>query len=488
MSKNIQVEISNCLGCTLSKCQSACPLNMPISEITNLLKKDKLIEAFKINYKYNPLGSICGLVCPKERRCESRCILNQKSKGVKFGLIENDIWQKIFILNLKENINLKDIIDTGKINELNIEKSFIEKSKIAIIGGGPAGIALSNFLSRYKIKSTIYEKENYLGGIMMYGIPNFRLEKELIKNTLDLILDNSYTQIKLNKKLVSQKSFLETNKISNKNITESLNKLSIENQSETQTEITIEDLFKQGYKYIVLSIGLGKSKKLELNSNTNKIITANEFLKSQTQGNINKDLISLNENIKNKKVIVIGGGNVAIDSARTAKKLGADVTIVYRRKLENMPANKEEIEEEFKENIEFIFETNIKNITEENNIKTTPMIKENKIEENKIEKTITEKTNIKATLIDKESNIKEINCDYIIEAIGSEIQNDYINKEIKIENGKILVDKNFETTYKNVFAIGDIISNENTIADAVKDAKDLSNYIINSLKKHKKIT
>ncbi len=400
---NIEEDLKRCINCKNASCAKACPLGVDIPRMIELAKNGDYDEAFNVEFNKNPFGLICGIVCPHEKQCEGACVLGIKGIPNTIGNIESYICQK-------EILEGKTIINLEKSNE----------PKVAIVGGGPSGIALAHFLSRDGIASTIFEKENYLGGILEYGIPDFRLDKSLVKKNIEYLL-NDYINVEYGKELVGT------------------------SQKENKNQITIDDLKDMGYEYIYLGIGLGKSKSLPIEGVEEEgVVLANDYLKGYSEGKLSSN---------DERVIIIGGGNVAIDSARTANKLSGKATIVYRKVKDRMPANKKEIEEAEQEGVKFVFESNLTNIKRVNN-----------------------------ELVTRVNDEYEIVCDKIILAIGSGLDKNSLDEKIELdENGFVKVNENYETSIKNVFAGGDIVYGNSTVASAIKTAKDVSIAIIKNI-------
>ena len=403
MEEIISNEIGRCLNCKNPKCVEGCPLNVNIPQMIAFLKQDKVEEAFRIDMDSNPFGLICGLICPHEKQCQGACIRGIKEKPVQIGKIENYICSQSLKNQIKADKNKKDTI-----------------TKVAIIGGGPSGLACAYTLSKFGIKSTIFEKEKFLGGILMYGIPNFRLDKSLVKENIKLLLND-------NIEIVYESEFVA------------------ERYKKKENQMSINDLKEKGYEYIFLSIGQGNSKSLNIDGiDTNGVIFATDFLKDY----FTNKLVDSDE-----EVLVVGGGNVAIDAVRTAKKLYKSATIVYRKVREKMPANNSEIDEAINEGVEFIFETNITKIS-------------------KNEKRLT------ATL----NGTKEIECDKIILAIGNDVDKNCFEDYFEFDdNNLIKVNENNMTNIKNVYAGGDLIQNKNTVAYAVSSGIKVANSIVKDI-------
>ena len=334
-------EAGRCLNCKVPKCVEGCPINNRIPEFIAQIKANKYDEAYKIIRSISPLGAICGRVCPHENQCQGNCVRGINSTPIEIGKLE------------------VAVCDWARENKIKIQHEIQENGiKIAVIGSGPSGIACAVDLRLLGYDVTIFEKENYLGGILMYGIPEYRLPKKIVTEVINDLIElgikiqlntilksKSYVCVNVNEEYCAIATKEESKELfdkqKNKIITYSERDKNIPNY------ITIDALLREGYRAIFLGIGAEISNILPIEGNDKiGVFGANEFLKMQ-------------RNCQNKKVIVIGGGNVAMDSARVAKKEGADVTIVYRKQKENMPANKDEIEAAEREGIKFIFATNV---------------------------------------------------------------------------------------------------------------------------------
>ena len=428
-----------CLNCKNKPCStSGCPLG---NDIPGFIKAENDKTAFEILCKTTVLPAICGRICPKSRYCQANCIRGINQTPVEIGKIE----QYIGDISIKNNYKIPQHID--------------EEKKVAVVGSGPAGLTCAAFLAMKGIKVTIYEKNKKLGGILQYGIPSFRLDKKIVDESIKKILD-----------------------------------LGIEAKTEKELgkDFTIEQLAKE-YDAVFVSIGASKPK---------KILEGENIL----SGNLLLDKMQKNEevpNFKDKKIIVYGGGNVAIDVSRTLKRLGADVCIVYRRNVEQMPAEINEIKEAQSEGIQIIEKTNIIEFKDEkaNCIKTKLVeIDEENGNANEPINTINEniKNNIEILLQQKNmkrnktrvENIEgsnfEIEANYIILATGSQADQELLNKQ-GIETDKkgfIKIDDHNRTSLKNVYAGGDVVGEEATVAYAARSGRETANYITQMLQKN----
>ena len=299
MKKKIYEQIKQkaeyCLNCKNPLCNKGCPLGNNIPKFISKIKEENYKEAYEILSKTTIMQPICGLICPHEKQCQGSCIRGIKGKPVQIGEMEAFIG----------NIALEN-----KWYKLDIQNK--TNKKVAIIGGGPAGISCGVFLAKKGYDITIYEKNDKLGGVLTYGIPEFRLNKEIVEKWIGQIL-NFGIKVKYNKKLGQNLGLAELEK---------------------------------EYDAIFISIGANHSVQLNLKGEVLEgVYGANELLE------YNK-----HPNYIGKIIAVIGGGNVALDSARTIKRLGAKkVYVIYRRAEKQMPAERKEIADAKNEGIEFYF-------------------------------------------------------------------------------------------------------------------------------------
>lgn len=408
-----------CLGCKVKPCQKGCPLSNDITSFIHELKEEKIEEAYKILSNTTVLGSICGRICPHEKQCQGSCIRGIKQYPVSIGELEAYVFDNAIDMKLSKNIQ--------KSNEL-------EGKNIAIIGSGPAGLTAGAFLARKSANIDIYEKREKLGGILRYGIPDFRLPKDVLEKTIKSILDLGI----------------------NYNINKELGK-----------DYTLEEL-KEKYDVIFLSFGANISTKMKIQG---------EELKGVYGGNQLLEYVN-HPDYNGKNVAVIGGGNVAMDSARTIKKLGAkNVYVIYRRAEEQMPAEKKEINDAKSEGIEFLFQNNIVKILSNDGINV------NKIECIKTELIQKEGETRKVPINIQGSNY-ELDMDCVVMAVGSKPDETLIESMglEKTKYGNIKVDENYMTSDKKVFAGGDLIGTKSTVAWASKSGREAAESIKKYLK------
>ena len=407
--KEIEEIRSYCLNCKNSQCRiKGCPLDNCIPEFIHEIDSKK---AYEILCNTTVLPAICGRICPHEKQCEGSCIRGIKGEPVSIGAMEAYIGD----LSIENNY------------ELSIEVDERAKDKrVAVIGSGPAGLTCAAFLARRGVKVTIYEKHDKLGGLLTHGIPDFRLPREVVEKTIEKILDLG-VETKLNQEL--------------------------------GRDFEIEDLAKK-YDAVFVAIGANIPAKMNVEG---------EGLEGVYGGNY---LLEYNKhpNYTGKKVAIIGGGNVAMDSARTIKKLGAsEVYVIYRRAEEQMPAEKKEIADAKKEGIEFLFQTNIVKILGKEKVEKLECIKTELVKkegENRL------------SAVNIEGTYFILDMDYVVMATGSKPENNIIEKFEKNEYGYIKIDENMQTSISKVFAGGDIVGQKATVAWAARSGRDAAEKIL----------
>ncbi len=308
-------EANRCLQCPTAPCVNGCPVEVPIPEFIKAIKENDIDSAIDIMKSKNNLPAICGRVCPQEEQCEKVCIMGIKNQPVAVGRLERFIGDQALDI-IEEKTNSKESTNLETNNDKNTN------DKIAVAGAGPAGLTAAADLAKEGFQVTLFEALHETGGVLRYGIPEFRLPKSIVDKEVEEI-----------KKLGVD---VQLNVIIGKTI-------------------TIDELFDEGYKAIFIGTGAGLPKFLNIpGKNLNGVYSANEFL---TRVNLMKGYKypEYDTPVKiGKKVAVIGGGNVAMDSARTALRLGAEeVSIVYRRSEDELPARNEEIEHAKEEGITF---------------------------------------------------------------------------------------------------------------------------------------
>jgi glutamate synthase (NADPH/NADH) small chain len=415
-------EASRCLKCKEPQCMAGCPVGINIPKFIHFIKKEKFDRAIEEIKKKNNLPGVCGRVCPQEQQCEKNCVL--KAKG-------------------QLNIGKLERFAADNEKKIVIQKISKKKGKVAIIGSGPAGLTAAADLALAGYKVVVFEALHKPGGVLSYGIPSFRLPKSVVIREVDYI---KKVGVKFMTNMVVGKS------------------------------ISLKEI-EQDFDAIFIAVGAGLPYFMRIEGeNLANVYSANEFL---TRVNLMKaykfpDYITPIK--KAKKTVVVGGGNVAIDAARVAKRLGAEVTVVYRRSLAEMPARIEEIKHAKEEGIKFLLLTNPVRILGEKAVDGVECIQMMLGEK--------DETGRRSPIPITGSEFI-IDCDQVIVAIGQGPNPLLIRKtDLELgERGTLFVDENNRTSNEKIFAGGDIISGEATvikaIADGKKAAKEIDNYLRN---------
>ncbi len=430
-------EARRCLQCKDPVCIKGCPVEVDIPAFIKLIKEGKQKEAQALIKEKNNLPGICGRVCPQEDQCEAVCILNKKKIPVNIGALER------YAADYGLVHSQEFIVHSKKLRTTNYEL----RTTIAVVGSGPAGLTCAADLAKMGYEVTLFESLHLPGGVLMYGIPEFRLPKKIVQNEVDYIKS-----------------------------------LGVDIKTDTLIGNTysLEDLCKEGFKAIFIGTGAGLPQFLGIpGENLGRVYSANEFL---TRVNLMKAYkfpdYATPINI-GKKIAVIGGGNVAFDCARVALRLGTQAVLVYRRTENEMPARKEEIRNATDEGIPF-------------KVLTQPVriIDDGKGFVGGLECIAMELGEPDASGRRRPAPLKDSNfvlgVDTVIVAIGQN-PNPLLPKvtpHLKTnKDGTIWVDKNFMSSIPGVFAGGDIISGADTVISAMgagkKAAVAIDRYIKN---------
>lgn len=416
---NIIKEKANyCLNCKSRPCSiKGCPLSNDIPEFIEEVKKENYSKAYEILCKTTVLQPICGRICPHKKQCQGSCVRGIKGEPVSIGDLEAFVGD----VAIKEDYKLKTLNDKK------------DKKSIAVVGAGPAGITCAAFLAKKGYKVTIYEKYNYLGGLLIHGIPEFRLSKDIVKKTLKKVIDLG---------------------------------IDIKYNMELGKNLNLPDL--EEYDAIFLSFGANVSSKMNVEGeNLDGVYGGNEILE-----------YNLHPSYKDKRVAVIGGGNVAVDCARTIKKLGAkEVKIIYRRAEEQMPAEEKEIKEAKEEKIEFLFQNNIVRIIGNKKVEKVELIKTELIQKEGEERKVP---------VNIEGSNYIVDVDYIIMALGSKPAKIVDNLELKLNKfGYIETNEEGRTSKPKIFAGGDLTGTKATVAWAARSGKNAAESIEKYLENEK---
>ncbi|MBQ3174813.1 MAG: NADPH-dependent glutamate synthase [Bacteroidales bacterium] len=424
------LEASRCLNCKKPSCMTACPVSVKIPFFIEKIVKGDFAEAARVISIDSSLPAICGRVCPQETQCEGSCVLGIKGEPVAIGKLE------------------RFVADWSRENGL----SFVEKDepngiKVAVVGSGPSGLACASDLAKMGYDVTIFESLHKAGGVLMYGIPEFRLPKDKVVAA----------EIE-NVKALGVK--IETNVIIGRTL-------------------SVDELFDQeGFKAVFIGLGAGLPKFMNIpGENLNGVLSANEFL---TRNNLMQAYKEESHTpiFVGRKVCVVGGGNVAMDAARTAMRLGADrVSIVYRRTENELPARREEIHHAKEEGIEFRFLVNPVEIAGDERGWVKGLVCE--------EMVLGEPdASGRCSVTPKEGSRVEIEADTVIMSLGTSPNPLVANTTEglkKNRRGGIEATEDGRTTREGIFAGGDAVTGAATVILAMgagrKAAKSIDEYI-----------
>lgn len=417
-------EVARCLQCKDKPCSKGCPVEIDIPAFIKLIKEGRPQEAIEKIKEKNFLPAVCGRVCPQEDQCEAVCVLNKKKVPINIGALE------------------RYAADFEKIAAGPKAASAAGKGvKVAVAGSGPAGLTCAAELAKMGYGVTLFESLHLPGGVLSYGIPEFRLPKRIVRNEVEYIKTLG-VEVKTNV-LIGR-------------------------------TLSIDDLFSDGYHAVFIATGAGLPNFLGIEGeNAGGVYSANEFL---TRVNLMRayEFPRAATPVKvGKTVVVLGGGNVALDSARSAKRLGARVILVYRRTEQEMPARRDEIENAKEEGIEIQLLTSPKKILVDDKGHVRAL------EALKMELGALDASGRPRPIVIKGSEFV-IEADTVIVAIGQSpnplLPKNTLGLDVT-EKGTIRVDEHFMTSLKGVFAGGDIITGADTVISAMGAGKKAAHEI-----------
>ena len=439
--ENANKQSSRCSQCGVPFCQVHCPLSNNIPDWLKLTAENRLEEAYELSQSTNNMPEVCGRICPQDRLCEGNCVIEQSGHGtVTIGSIEKYITETAWTKGWVKPIEVK--------NEIN--------QSVGIIGAGPAGLACGEELRKKGYQITIYDRYDRAGGLLIYGIPNFKLEKHVVNRRIKLLKDGGINFV--------------------------LN-------FEVGKDLTLKEL-REKHDSILIATGVYKPREVEIpGGDLKNIFPAMQFLTASNRKGLG-DKVELFDNgtldAKGKDVIVIGGGDTAMDCVRTSiRQKAKSVKCIYRRDKENMPGSAREVANAEEEGIEFIWLSNPKEF--KGNDKVQSLIVD------KIKLGDPDESGRRKPIIEKNSEF-EIKTDIVIKALGFDPEElPLLFDENRLQTTKWgTIKTNFDTMETNipgVFAAGDIVRGASLVVWAIKDGRDaalsIDNYL--QLKKNKKV-
>jgi len=416
-------EAKRCLQCSDPQCMAGCPVDIDIPAFIKLIAEEKFVVAAEKIKEKNNLPAICGRVCPQEDQCEAECVLAASGDPVAIGRLER--------------------FAADYVEEEEVTKPVQEKGKVAVVGSGPAGLTAAADLAQLGYEVTVFESLHKPGGVLTYGIPEFRLPKDIVQAEIELIKELG-VEIKLNKVIGKIKSIDEL-------------------------------LEEEGYQAVFVGTGAGLPKFLGLEGeNLNGVYSANEFLTRVNLMNAYQFPKYKTPVYVGNKVAVVGGGNVAMDAARTALRLGAEESmIVYRRAREQMPAREEEIEHAEEEGVQFKLLRNPTRILGDEEGFVTGL--------ECIEMELGERDDSgRRRPLAIEGSEFEMDVDMVVMAIGQSPNPILLEDTSGIESddlGRIKTDEVGQTSKKGVFAGGDVVAGAATVIEAMGAGKEAAEAI-----------
>lgn len=396
MALNVMDEANRCLGCKVPQCQKGCPINTPIPEVIKLLKDNKLDDAGKMLFENNPLTTVCSLICNHEKQCEGHCVLGRKGTPVHFSVIEN------YISSTYASKMTKGPAPSNGI-------------RVAIVGSGPAGITIAILLARMGYQVTIFESNDQIGGILRYGIPEFRLPKKIIDDIQYRHLEMKGIKIRPNTRIGGA--------------------------------IGIDDLFRDGYKAIFIGTGVWRPNTLGI--------------KGESLGNVHYGINYLNNPDVYKlgdKVIVIGAGNAAMDVARTAIRHGTGKLTCFSL-TKKVAASQYEFSYAKLEGVEFEYNKKPVEITDDGVIFCDVVENED------------------GTFTEVEGTEKLYSADSVIISISQGPQSTLVRTTAGLnatDRGLLAVDETGHTSRPGIFASGDVVNGARTVVEAVAYSKKVA--------------
>jgi len=429
INKKAKEQSSRCSQCGVPFCQIHCPLHNNIPDWLKLTAEGRLEEAYELSQSTNNMPEICGRICPQDRLCEGNCVIEQSGHGtVTIGSVEKYItdtaWEK------------------GWIKPIKIKKQ--KDQSVGIIGAGPAGLACAEELRKSGFEVTIYDRYDRPGGLLIYGIPNFKLEKFVVERRTKLLKDSG---------------------------------IKFKQNFEVGKNATLDQL-KEKHDAILIATGVYKARNVNIEgTNLKNIFPAMDFLTASNRKGLGDQVKLFDDgtlNAQNKKIVVVGGGDTAMDCVRTAVRQKAiSVKCLYRRDRDNMPGSAREVSNAIEEGVEFLWLSNPNKFIGKQKVESVEVIKMKLGEP--------DSSGRKKPVIIQNSNY-QIEADMVIKALGfdpEDIPNLFNSENLEISRwGTIKIDlKTMQTNLPGVFAAGDIVRGASLVVWAVRDGRDAAAQI-----------
>ena len=434
INKKAKEQSSRCSQCGVPFCQVHCPLHNNIPDWLKLTAEGRLQDAYELSQSTNNMPEVCGRICPQDRLCEGNCVIEQSGHGtVTIGSVEKYItdtaWEK------------------GWVKPIKVEKQ--KKQSVGIIGAGPAGLACAEELRKLGFQITVYDRYDRPGGLLIYGIPNFKLEKFVVERRTKLLKDSG---------------------------------IKFKQNFEVGKDATLEQL-KEKHDAVLIATGVYKPRNVDIEGNNlGNIFPAMEFLTASNKKGLGDKVKLFDDgtlNAENKKVVVVGGGDTAMDCVRTAVRQNAkSVKCLYRRDRENMPGSAREVGNAIEEGVEFLWLSSPKKFVGQKNVKA--------VEVQKMKLGDPDSSGRKKPVIIENSNY-DLEADIVIKALGFDPEN--LPKLFNSENlavskwGTIKIDlTSMQANIPGVFAAGDIVRGASLVVWAIRDGRDAAVQIEKYLK------
>ena len=433
---------SRCSQCGVPFCQIHCPLQNNIPDWLKLTAEGRLKEAYEISQSTNNMPEVCGRICPQDRLCEGNCVIEQSGHGtVTIGSVEKYITDTAW--------------DKGWVKPIKISKEL--KESIGVIGAGPAGLACAEEMRKYGYQVTVYDRYDRPGGLLIYGIPNFKLEKYVVERRTKLLKESGIKFVQ---------------------------------NFEVGKDKTLEEL-KSEHDAILIATGVYKARQIEIpGSNLENIFPAMDFLTASNRKGLGDKVKLFDDgtlNAEGKNVVVIGGGDTAMDCVRTAVRQKAkSVKCLYRRDKANMPGSAREVGNAEEEGVDFVWLTSPKSFIGDKKI--------NEVEVSKMELGEPDASGRRRPIPVKDGEFK-IKADLVIKSLGFDPENIpklFNSEDLAVSKwGTIKIDlKTMQTNIDGVFAAGDIVRGASLVVWAIRDGRDaaeqMDKYISSRREKNKK--